>query len=89
MKDNPYSKMIEIIKDKGSAYNPPSIEIGILISPSPNVVIKVNDLQLDRDNLLTSDILNFTTLDIGSRYALIPVYDKQLYIILARLSEVS
>ena len=89
MKENPYSKMIEIIKNKGSAYNSPSIEIGILISASPNVVMKVNDLQLDKDNLITSDILNFTTLDIGSRYALIPVYDKQLYIILARLKEVS
>ena len=133
MKDNPYSKIIEIIKDKGASKNPPSIQIGEVISPPPNLIIKIGDLQVDKDNILIADYLlkehkrqiksdtmllpvnetgtttvnsshshniaDFTivdtyiytkdTLKVGEMLAIMPVYDRQLYIILAILSEVS
>lgn len=147
MKDNPYSKMIEIMKNKGASSNPPSIQIGEVIEPPPNLVIKVNDLQVDKDNILIADYLlkehqrkttirgeriKFTknnpvgetevasshshplsvvsvdsvpveidakgesshiqtedTLEKGDLLAVLPVEDRQLYIILARLKEVS
>lgn len=57
MKDNPYSKMIEIMKNKGASFNPPSIQIGEVIEPPPNLVVKVNDLQIDKDNILIADYL--------------------------------
>lgn len=54
---NPYSKMVEIMRSQGAVSNPPSIQIGIVMEPPPNLVIKVNDLQIDKDNLLISDYL--------------------------------
>lgn len=57
MKENPYSKMIEIMKKQGATSNTPSIQIGEVIEPPPNLVIKVNDLQIDKDNILIADYL--------------------------------
>ena len=57
MKENPYSKMIEIMQKQGATSNPPSIQIGEVIEPPPNLVIKVNDLQIDKDNILIADYL--------------------------------
>lgn len=114
MKDNPYSKLIEIIRDKGSSNNPPSIQIGEVISPLPNLIIKIGDLQVDKDNILIADYLlkeesyireykssndkstwgdsnyiKYTdTLNSSDLLAVMPVEDRQLYIILARLKEV-
>jgi hypothetical protein len=114
MKENPYSKMIEIMKKQGAS-NPPSIQIGEVIEPPPNLIIMVNDLPIDKENILIADYLlkeenyireyqtssdratwgninyiKYTdTLKKGELLAVIPVEDKQLYIILARLKEVS
>lgn len=54
--EDSYSKLIKIIKHHGAAYNPPSIDIGIVISDSP-LTIKIGDLQLTRNNLLVADFL--------------------------------
>lgn len=56
MKENPYSKMIEIIKKQGASYNPPSIQIGVVISPNP-LTIKIGDLPINKDNILITDYL--------------------------------
>lgn len=53
---NPYSNLINMIKDYGASYNPPSIEIGQVLSDSP-LTIKLGDLQLNSSNLLISDHL--------------------------------
>lgn len=54
---NPYSTIVEIMRAQGAASNPPSIQIGVVIEPPPNLIIKVNDLQIDKDNLLIADYL--------------------------------
>lgn len=115
MKENPYSKMVELMKKQGASSSPPSIQIGEVIEPPPNLIIKVNDLQIDKDNILIADYLlkeekyirqfktssdkvnwsstNYIkfvdTLKKGELLAVMPVEDKQLYIVLARLKEVS
>ncbi len=147
MKENPYSKMIEIMKRQGASLNPPSIQIAEVIEPLPNLIVKVNDLQIDKDNILIADYLlkehqrkitirgerikfrknnpvgeteissnhshplkyidvdsvpieidakaessyiqTEDTLKKGDLLAVMPVQDRQLYIILARLKEVS
>lgn len=135
MNDNPYSKMIEIMKKQGATSNPPSIQIGEVVQPPPKLIVKIDDLQIDNDNILIADYLlknhvrevrtdtmtnvpskqfetgtttvnsnhshniaeltiNNTkiytddTLKKGDLLAVMPVYDRQLYIILARLKEV-
>lgn len=57
MKDNPYSTLIRIMREQGAKYNPPSIQIGQVISPPPNIAIKIGDLQVDKDNILIADYL--------------------------------
>ena len=57
MKENPYSNLIEIMQKQGSSSNPPSIQIGIVVDPPPNLIIKVNDLEIDKNNILISDYL--------------------------------
>lgn len=115
MKENPYSKLIEIMKDAGSSNNPPSIQIAEVVSPPPNLIIKMGDLQVDKDNILIADYLlgedsyireyktsndkltwgdsnymKYTdTLKEGDLLGVMPVEDRQLYIILARLKGVS
>ena len=144
MKDNPYTEINEMFKKTEQA---PGIQIAEVISPPPNLVIKVNDLQIDNDNILIADYLlekhrrkvilrgerikfrknnpvgqtetadshshgiayidvdnevfeldaknepsyiqTEDTLKEGELLAVMPVSDKQLYIILARLKEVS
>ncbi|MBV7275454.1 DUF2577 domain-containing protein [Clostridiaceae bacterium UIB06] len=54
--EDSYSKLINIIKQHGAAYNPPSIDIGVVISNSP-LTIKIGDLQLTKNNLLIADFL--------------------------------
>ena len=54
---NPYSEIIKLIQIYGASYNPPSIQIGEVISPPPDIVIRVGDLQVDKDNILISDYL--------------------------------
>jgi len=115
VKDNPYSKIVEIMQKQGAMLNPPSIQIGEVISPPPNLVVKINDLQIDKDNILVADhllkeekyireyktsddkvlwsdmryIKYVDTLVKGDLLAVLSVYDKQLYLILTRLKEVS
>lgn len=57
IKDNPYSTMIKLMQKHGAKYNPPSIQIGQVISPPPNIIIKIGDLQVDKDNILIADYL--------------------------------
>lgn len=72
MKDNPYSALIKIMREQGAKYNPPSIQIGQVISPPPNIIIKIGDLQVDKDNILIADYL----LPNYKRHITIPTVDK-------------
>ncbi|WP_240951473.1 DUF2577 domain-containing protein [Caldanaerobacter subterraneus] len=49
--------MLKIIREQGAYHNPPPIQIGEVISPPPNIKIRVGDLQLDRDDVLIADYL--------------------------------
>lgn len=130
MQDNPYSMIIEIMREQGAAKNPPVIMLASVVVSSPNLVIKVGDLQLGKENLLVADYLmhgyersvsftstqtNSTTnstevgdhgshshsitgmeisqgkmmmidsINTGDILAVIPTYDEQTFIILAKV----
>ncbi|MBZ9635580.1 DUF2577 domain-containing protein [Clostridium sp. FP1] len=53
---NPYSGIVNHMREQGAKYNPPAIQIGIVISNDP-LTIKVGDLQISKDNLLIADYL--------------------------------
>ena len=54
---NPFSSLIEIIREQGSFNNSPDLMIGEILNPPPNIAIKVGDIQLDKDNLYIADYL--------------------------------
>lgn len=55
--DNPYSGLINLMREQGSKYNPPGLILGEVKSPPPQINIKVGDIQLDKDNLYIADYL--------------------------------
>jgi len=54
--DNPYSGIVNHMREQGAKYNPSSIQIGIVISSDP-LIIKVGDLQLYKDDMYIADYL--------------------------------
>lgn len=59
--EDSYSRLINIMQKHGAKYNPPSIDIGIVISDEP-LTVKIGDLPLIKDNVLVADSLleNYT-----------------------------
>lgn len=57
MADNPYSGLLGIMQEQGAKFNPPSICLGEVVSPDPDLKIKTEDLILDIDDFLISDNL--------------------------------
>lgn len=82
MKENPYSSILNTVKQDNNANN--GVMIGNVISPNP-LIIQIGDLQIDKDNILIAYSL---TLNKGDKVAVFSTQDKQTYIILARLKEV-
>ncbi len=44
---NPYSDLVKIMQNQGARYNPPSVALGKVISPCPDLIILIGDLQVD------------------------------------------
>ncbi|KLU66762.1 hypothetical protein DEAC_c14300 [Desulfosporosinus acididurans] len=53
---NPYSKLINHMREQGAKYNTPYVQIGIVVSEDP-LTVKLGDLQISKDNLLVADYL--------------------------------
>lgn len=53
---NPYSTMIKLMQNHGAKLNPPSIQLGQVISSTP-LAIGTSDIQLNSNNLLIPDYL--------------------------------
>lgn len=130
MQGNPYTTIIEIMREQGAAKNPPAIMLAKVLSSAPNLTIKVGDLQIGKENLLVADhllsaytrafsieasqvtcstsntevgdhgshkhsitsmevlqgsIKTIDTINMGDILAVMPTYDEQTFIILARV----
>ncbi|WP_461612625.1 DUF2577 domain-containing protein [Clostridium sp. Marseille-QA1073] len=51
-----YGEFIKLIRDQGKYFNPPSVELGEIISTSP-LSIKTSDITLSKENLYISEHL--------------------------------
>ena len=54
--DNAYSGIINIMREQGTKYNAPALMLGEVVNANP-LLIKVGDIQLDKDNLYVADYL--------------------------------
>lgn len=57
MNKNPYSEILEIMKNQGTYYNPPIPALGVVISPRPNLRIKYNEITVEQSQIWISDRL--------------------------------
>jgi hypothetical protein len=82
-----YRKILLTMQRQGKKFNPPSIGIGKVTSPPPNLIIEFNDIPLYSDDILIADYLlnnSVTTLNKDDLVALMPTLDQQIWIVLCK-----
>lgn len=85
---DPYVKILKATRKEGSRDNPPSICTGTVISPPPNLIVQVNNMQIYKDDILIADCLlnaTITTLSEGDKVAVMPTVDLQTWIVLCKV----
>lgn len=93
MDKNPYTEIIDVMRQQGKAFNPPSILIGEVSAPPPDLKIKIGNIQIDKDNILVADrsifyYFNYVgdyAIKPGDRLAIMPTQDMQTFIVLCRV----
>lgn len=55
--DNPYNKLLDVIKSTSINNNSPSMQIGQIINPPPEIQISYNSIILDKNDIWISDYL--------------------------------
>jgi hypothetical protein len=103
MQDNPYTKLIGIMREEGKVFNPPSFVLGTVVKPLPNLVIDIGEIELETDDVLVSDLLVtgltvhdgtqseeiiYKPLQLGDKVILFPDKEKDVYIIMSRVVSV-
>lgn len=56
MANNPYTDLLSVMRTEGSKYNPPSLQLATVISVAP-LLLKIGDLQLNKNNFLIAEHL--------------------------------
>lgn len=50
--NNPFSELINVLREEGSFYNEPSFYFAKVTSELPNLKVMLNDMELNKNNLL-------------------------------------
>src|SRR5699024_1808673 len=50
--NNPFSELINVLREEGSFYNEPSFYFEKVTSELPNLKVMLNDMELNKNNLL-------------------------------------
>ena len=54
---DPYIEILAAMQRQGASTNPPGIKLAEVVAPPPDIVIKMGDLQVDKDNVRIADYL--------------------------------
>lgn len=57
MNDNPYSKIVSIMRKEGARDGPSSFFVGEVKAGLPNLEVNLNGLKLDKDDLMIDQLL--------------------------------
>lgn len=55
--NNPFSELINVLREEGSFYNEPSFYFAKVTSELPNLKVMLNDMELGKNNLLIDKTL--------------------------------
>lgn len=92
--ENPYTGILQIMREQGSKLNPPSISMGTVITKHP-LTIKTGDLVLEYDDLVVNyDLISddntspkTTRLKDDDTVLMLPMGNNQQYIIIGKVVE--
>lgn len=82
--NNPFSELINVLREEGSFYNEPSFYFAKVTSKLPNLKVSLNDMELNKNNLLIDKILfDNNALNVGDR--VIMLRDNNKFIIISKV----
>lgn len=82
--NNPFSELINVLREEGSFYNEPSFYFAKVTSELPNLKVMLNDMELNKNNLLIDKILfDNNALNVGDR--VIMLRDNNKFIIISKV----
>lgn len=85
--NNPFSELINVLREEGSFYNEPSFYFAKVTSKLPNLKVSLNDMELNKNNLLIDKILfDNNALNVGDR--VIMLRDNNKFIIISKVVSV-
>ena len=85
--NNPFSELINVLREEGSFYNEPSFYLAKVTSELPNLKVMLNDMELNKNNLLIDKILfDNNALNVGDR--VIMLRDNNKFIIISKVVSV-
>ncbi|HJG96040.1 MAG TPA: DUF2577 domain-containing protein [Romboutsia timonensis] len=85
--NNPFSELINVLREEGSFYNEPSFYFAKVTSKLPNLKVSLNDMELNKNNLLIDKILfDNNVLNVGDR--VIMLRDNNKFIIISKVVSV-
>lgn len=87
MAGNPYSKLLQIMREEGKAYNPPATGLGEIVNTNP-LNISYGGLVLDKDDLLVAGRIQqdaSSIVKVGDIVVLIPIGDGQRYAVIDKV----
>ena len=79
--NNPFSELINVLREEGSFYNEPSFYFAKVTSELPNLKVMLNDMELNKNNLLIDKILfDNNALNVGDRVIMLRDNNKCIII---------
>ena len=85
--NNPFNSLIDAIREEGKFYNEPSFYFAKVTSELPNLRVLINDMELNKNNLLIDSILLDTNrLSIGDKVVMLK--DNNKFIIISKVVNV-
>lgn len=85
LNDNPFSSIIQNIREDGKNQIPAHYRLGTVISTIP-LIIDVAGTRQDKESLLCNS--NIGALEASNRVLLIPIEDEQRYILMCKVVNV-
>ena len=82
--NSPFSNLIGLLREEGKFYNDPSFYFAKVISELPNLKVVLNDMELNKNNLLIDSLLlNTNSLNVGDKVVMLR--DDNKFIIISKV----
>ena len=85
--NSPFNNLIDMFREEGKFYNEPSFYFAKVTSELPNLKVMINDMELDKNNLLIDQILlNANNINIDDKVVMLR--DNNRFIIISKVVSV-